>query len=139
MFEHTGGFTILVADDDPDDRLVADELLGEISFIQNVQTLEDGQALLDYLRKHGRFSNQTDWQRPDLILLDLYMPGKGGLETLAELKADPDLARIPVVVLTGSKSNRDIERAFALGARSYMLKPLTRQRVAVEFQAPARS
>lgn len=126
--------TVLIADDDPDDCVLASDVLREIEFVGDVRFVEDGDALLDYLRRRGRFSTESDWRRPDLILLDLYMPTKNGLEVLAELRADAELARIPVVVLTGSETGSDVERAYELGARSYLVKPLTHQRVIVGLQ-----
>lgn len=84
--------------------------------------LEDGEELTDYLFRRGRWAS-VDAPRPELILLDLNMPRKDGREALAEIKADPDLRRIPVVVLTTSSSPEDVRRAYSLGANSYVTKP----------------
>jgi CheY-like chemotaxis protein len=127
--------TVLVVDDDPDDRLLARDLLREVPAVRDVRLIEDGEELFDYLHRRGKFARMTGWRRPSVILVDLYMPKKNGFELLAELKADPVLASIPVVVLTGSDSGADVQRAYSLGARSYMVKPLTLQRVTIGLRS----
>jgi CheY-like chemotaxis protein len=84
----------------------------------------DGQDLLDYLRHEGRWTAE-DAPRPGIILLDLNMPKKDGREALAEIKADPRLRHIPVVVLTTSKAEEDVVRAYDLGVNSFIAKPVT--------------
>lgn len=114
--------TILLADDDADDRLLVQEAFEENHLINILETVEDGEELLDYLYQRDRF---FDAPRPNLILLDLNMPRKSGLEALREIKADVDLRRIPVIVLTTSKAEEDILRSYDLGVNSFIVKPVT--------------
>lgn len=114
--------TILLADDDADDRLLVQEAFEENHLINVLETVEDGEELLDYLYQRGRFFAAP---RPNLILLDLNMPRKSGLEALREIKADADLRRIPVIVLTTSKAEEDILRSYDLGVNSFIVKPVT--------------
>lgn len=114
---------ILMADDDADDREMARESFSESRLSNPLRFVEDGEQLLDYLHKRGRFGR--DAPRPGLILLDLNMPRMDGREALREIKKDPDLRMIPVVVLTTSKSEEDIVRSYDLGANSFITKPVT--------------
>jgi two-component system response regulator len=107
---------ILLADDDPDDRMLIREALQEGRLAQTLDSVEDGEELLGRLRDHAH-------QPPRLILLDLNMPRKDGREALREIKSDPKLRRIPVVVLTTSDSEDDIARMYDLGASSFIVKP----------------
>lgn len=116
---------ILMADDDADDRLLAKDALTECRLTNELHFVENGEELLDYLFRRGRYSQQVDSPRPGLILLDLNMPRKDGREALKEIKADPDLRKIPVVVLTTSKADTDIGRIYELGANSFISKPVT--------------
>ncbi len=114
--------TILIADDDPDDRETTKEAL-EANLVRNpVRFVEDGEALLDYLHQRGEHASA---QLPGLILLDLNMPRLDGREALAAIKADPRLRHIPIVVLTTSKAEQDIFRSYDLGASSVITKPVT--------------
>jgi two-component system, response regulator len=115
----------LMADDDPDDRLLINEAFQESLIANSIFFVEDGVELMDYLRHQNRFSNPVDAPTPDLILLDLNMPRKDGREALAEIKSDPHLRYIPVVVLTTSKAEEDIMRSYDIGAASYITKPVT--------------
>lgn len=116
--------TILVADDDPDDRDMTREAL-DANLVRNpVCFVEDGEAVLEYLNKTGRFAGEEK-ALPGLILLDLNMPKRDGRETLAALKADPRFRSIPVIVLTTSKAEEDIVRSYDLGASSFITKPVT--------------
>jgi CheY-like chemotaxis protein len=117
--------TILLADDDPDDRLMCQEALAESRLANELVTVSDGEELLEYLRRSGRYASGTPARRPGLILLDLNMPRKDGREALAEIKADPTLRSIPVVVLTTSKAEEDIYRSYDLGVNSFITKPVT--------------
>ncbi len=109
--------TILLADDDPDDRILIREAMEEGRLPHTLNCVEDGEQLLQRLR-------DGDHQPPpDLILLDLNMPRKDGREALREIKSDPRLRRIPVVVLTTSESDDDIHRTYDLGANSFIVKP----------------
>lgn len=114
-----------MADDDADDRLLAKDALTECRLTNELHFVENGEELLDYLFRRGRYSQQVDSPRPGLILLDLNMPRKDGREALKEIKADPDLRKIPVVVLTTSKADTDIGRIYELGANSFISKPVT--------------
>jgi CheY-like chemotaxis protein len=119
--------TILIAEDDPDDRLLAREALEENRLANAIVFVEDGEELLEYLRRIGRYSVEggKETSRPGLILLDLNMPRKDGREALREIKADPELRQIPIVVLTTSKSDEDIVRSYDLGVNSFITKPVS--------------
>jgi CheY-like chemotaxis protein len=114
--------TILIAEDDPDDQLLAREALDESRIANTVYFVDDGQELMDFLRQAGVY---CDAPRPDLILLDLNMPRKDGREALAEIKADPLLRSIPVVILTTTKANEEVLHAYNLGANSFVVKPVS--------------
>jgi two-component system, response regulator len=113
---------ILMADDDPDDRMLMKEALAEAMFPHSIHFVSDGAELLDYLNKRGRFGFEKTF-RPHLILLDLNMPKIDGREALAYIKADPGLKRIPVIILTTSVADEDIIRAYDLGVNSFICKP----------------
>jgi CheY-like chemotaxis protein len=117
---------ILMADDDADDRMLTKEALKESRVLNDLHFVEDGEELMDYLNRRGK---HVDAPRPGLILLDLNMPKKDGREALKEIKADPDLRRIPVVVMTTSKAEEDIFRSYDLGANSFITKPVTFDRL----------
>ena len=125
MSERGTAITILMADDDEDDRLMARAAFDRNRLANDLRFVTDGEELLDYLRHRGAFADPATSPRPGLILLDLNMPRKDGREALRELKADADLRRIPVVVLTTSKAEEDILRTYDLGANSYITKPVT--------------
>ncbi len=116
--------TILIADDDADDRMMASEALEESRLANDLRFVEDGEELLDYLYHRGKFTRAEDSPRPGLILLDLNMPRKDGREALREIKSDPALRSIPVVVLTTSKAEEDIYRTYDLGVNSFITKPV---------------
>ena len=117
--------TILLADDDPDDRKLTQDAFVENRLVNVLHCVEDGEELMEYLRRQGRYVDQKDAPLPGLILLDLNMPRKDGREALKEIKADPELRRIPIVVLTTSKAEEDILRTYDLGVNSYVTKPVT--------------
>lgn len=112
-----------MADDDPDDRLLVKEAFEENHLLNNLETVEDGEELMDFLYRRGEFSDTTI--TPGLILLDLNMPKKSGLEALKEIKSDERLRRLPVVILTTSKAEEDIVRSYDLGVNSFIVKPVT--------------
>lgn len=116
---------ILMADDDADDRLLAKDALTECRLSNDLHFVEDGEELLDYLTRRGKYTSLADAPRPGLILLDLNMPKKDGREALKEIRANPDLRKIPVVVLTTSKADTDIGRIYELGANSFISKPVS--------------
>jgi CheY-like chemotaxis protein len=115
---------LLLAEDDPDDCLLIRQALEKSRLSSDLRCVEDGEDLLDYLRHHGKFADPKQSPRPGLILLDLNMPRKDGREALREIKNDPKLRTIPIVVLTTSKSEEDVERAYNLGVNSYIIKPV---------------
>lgn len=117
--------TILMAEDDPDDRFLAREALEEARLANDLHFVHNGEALMDYLHKRGDYADLKDAPRPGLILLDLNMPRKDGREALQEIKADPSLRRIPIVILTTSKAEEDILRSYDLGVNAYITKPVT--------------
>lgn len=121
---NTRAITILIADDDPDDRLMAREALVQTHKSNRVFFVEDGEQLLDYLYGRGQFSTE-EHPTPDLILLDLNMPRKSGVEALKDIKSDDRLRHIPIVVLTTSKEEEDIYRSYDLGVNSFITKPVT--------------
>ncbi len=117
--------TILMADDDEDDRLMAKEALNEAKVVNDIRFVEDGEELLDYLYCRGKYENPADAPRPGLILLDLNMPKKDGREALKDIKSDPELIKIPIVILTTSKAEEDICRTYDLGVNSFVTKPVS--------------
>src|SRR5664280_1720670 len=117
--------TILLADDDEDDLQVVKEALQKNRLGNDIRTTGDGEELLDYLLRRGRYTNPSDSPRPGLILLDLNMPKKDGREALAEIKTSPDLRQIPIIVLTTSKAEEDVFRSYHLGVNSFITKPVT--------------
>ena len=125
MAKRNGPFSILMADDDADDCLLVREALRESGEPHALAIVRDGQQLLDYLRHRGEFEQSPSAPRPDLILLDLKMPRKDGREALSELKADPRLRSIPIVVLTTSTARDDIGFCYRMGVNSYVTKPST--------------
>ena len=116
---------ILMADDDADDRLLAKDALAECRLAGDLHFVENGEELVDYLQRRGKYTALNASARPGLILLDLNMPKKDGREALREIKADPDLRKIPVVVLTTSRADTDIGRVYELGANSFISKPVS--------------
>lgn len=117
--------TILLADDDPDDRKLTQDAFAENRLANVLHCVEDGEELLEYLHRRGKYRDLRNTPLPGLILLDLNMPRKDGREALKEIKADPELRRIPIVVLTTSKAEEDILRSYDLGVNSYVTKPVT--------------
>jgi CheY-like chemotaxis protein len=121
--------SFLMADDDPDDRLLTQRALREYRLMNGMMFVEDGQELMDYLRHQGKYSDPASSPRPGVILLDLNMPRKDGREALMEIKADPELRMIPVVVMTTSRAEEDVVRSYNLGVNGYVTKPVTFQRL----------
>ena len=117
--------TILLADDDEDDRLMTRDALRDARLHNDLRTVVDGVELMEYLKREGRFSDERESPRPGMILLDLNMPRMDGREALAAIKADPELRSIPVVVLTTSKAEEDVIRTYDLGVNSFITKPVT--------------
>ncbi len=118
--------TILMAEDDPDDRVLTREAMESAHVANDLRFVNDGQYLMDYLRREGDYAGPgVDAPMPGIILLDLNMPRMDGREALAEIKADPELKKIPVVVLTTSKAEEDIVKTYDLGVNSFITKPVT--------------
>jgi CheY-like chemotaxis protein len=119
--------TVLYADDDPEDRMLVKEAWVESRLANDLHFVEDGEELMDYLHRRGQYAHLADAPLPGMILLDLNMPRKDGREALQEIKADARLRLIPTVVLTTSKAEEDIFRAYNLGVNSFIVKPVTFQ------------
>jgi CheY-like chemotaxis protein len=116
---------ILIADDDPDDRMMTKEALEENYLLNELNFVVDGEDLMDYLYRRGKYSDPQKSPRPGLILLDLNMPKKDGREALKEIKSDPNLKSIPVIVLTTSKAEEDIVKTYNLGVNCFISKPVS--------------
>lgn len=112
---------VLLVEDNPGDVRLTQEALRDGRVLINLHVTRDGVEALEFLRREGRFSTSP---RPDLILLDLNLPRKSGREVLTEIKADEELKRIPVIVMTTSKAEQDIQRAYSLNANCYIAKPV---------------
>lgn len=123
MIRNLDSIDFLMADDDAEDRLLIEKALKKARLVNSLRFVEDGQELLDYLRHEGQYHDPASAPRPGIILLDLNMPRKDGRQALAEIKADPSLRSIPIVILTTSKAGEDIARSYDLGANSYITKP----------------
>jgi CheY-like chemotaxis protein len=117
--------TVLVADDDEDDRIFIRKAWAKDRSPEGLRFVEDGQELTDYLNHVGKYRDPALSPRPDMILLDLNMPRKDGREALMEIKANPDLRQIPIVVLTTSRDDEDVCGSYDLGANSFISKPLS--------------
>ena len=117
--------TILLADDDPDDRMLARDALVESRVANDLRFVVDGEELMEYLHREAKYEDPAESPWPGVILLDLNMPRKDGREALKEIKADPRLRRIPVVVLTTSKAEEDVFKTYDLGVSSFITKPIT--------------
>ena len=112
---------ILLVEDSPSDTELTIEALQEGKICNHLSIVEDGVQAMDFLRRKGSYAEAP---RPDLILLDLNLPRKDGREVLAEMKTDPNLRTIPVIVLTTSKADEDVLRAYSLHANCYIIKPV---------------
>ena len=112
---------VLLAEDNPGDVMLTKKALEQGKLANNLHVATDGVEALQFLRQEGEYSDEP---RPDLVLLDLNMPRKDGQDVLKELKDDPDLRRIPVVVLTSSESEEDIAKSYELNANAYLTKPV---------------
>ena len=125
MTEKGESIVILIADDDEDDRMMAQEALEEAKIANNLHFVENGEELLEYLLNQGDYADPVRFPRPGLILLDLNMPKMDGREALKEIKSNPLLRQIPVVVMTTSKAEEDIYRSYDLGVNSFVSKPVS--------------
>jgi chemotaxis family two-component system response regulator Rcp1 len=118
---NTHPFEVLLVEDNPGDVLLTQEALADAKLHVALSVVADGVEALDFLGRRGAYENAP---RPDLILLDLNLPRKDGREVLEEIKTDPALCRIPVVVLTTSQAEQDIVRTYTLHANAYVTKPV---------------
>ncbi len=126
MDRHKIPITILICDDDEDDRMLTQQALQEAHIANDLKFVEDGEELLDYLHQRGKYGGESGLApRPGLILLDLNMPKMDGRSALALIKADADLKEIPVVVLSTSSLDEDVVRSYKLGVNSFITKPVT--------------
>lgn len=116
---------ILIADDDVEDQQMTADALDESRLRNELHVVNNGEELMQYLRREGPFRDPASSPRPGLILLDLAMPKKDGREALAEIKRDPELRQIPVIIMTTSSAEEDICRSYDLGASSYVTKPIS--------------
>lgn len=114
---------LLMADDDPADCLLTEKALRKADITCPLYVVHDGAELMDYLKQRGDYTDPTAAPRPSLILLDLNMPNVNGTEFLAQLRDEPELNSIPVVILTTSDDEREIAASYALGANAYLVKP----------------
>jgi CheY-like chemotaxis protein len=119
-----GAVDILLVEDNPFDAELALVALKENRLANRVLHVEDGEEALDFLFCRGRFASRERRQPPKVVLLDLKLPKVGGLEVLRQLKADPDLRTVPIVVLTSSREDRDVVESYRLGVNSYIVKPV---------------
>ena len=115
---------ILLVEDSPEDYEATVRALRKAGLANPIFRCEDGDEALDFLHRRGRYADEAAAPRPGIILLDLNLPGTDGREVLTEVKADPALRSIPVVVLTTSSDERDIDRCYQAGANSYINKPV---------------
>jgi two-component system, response regulator len=116
--------TILMADDDADDRQLTQEAFAEARLTNDLRFVPDGKELMDYLKRRGKYKDPARSPRPAILLLDLNMPKKDGREALNEIKADPALRQIRVIILTTSKAEEDVQRAYDVSAASFITKPV---------------
>ncbi len=117
-----GNTLILIADDDPDDRMFLEQALRENGFRSEIRSVEDGEDLLDYLHQRGNYTPKTA-PYPSLLILDLNMPRVNGFQALKVIKESPKLQRLPVVVMSTSTADEDITRSYDLGVNSFIIKP----------------
>lgn len=117
-------FTILHVEDDPNDVLLVERAIKKANSPAVLRAVADGEMALAYLKGENSFADREQYPLPDLILLDLKMPRKSGLEVLSWIRQQPELKRLLVVVFTSSKHDQDINRAYELGANSYLVKPV---------------
>ena len=115
---------ILIADDDAEDTMLIRDALKESRLKNGIQSVEDGEELMQYLRNEGKYSNKKKYPTPGIVLLDLNMPKMDGREALKEIKADKNLRTIPIVILTTSKAEEDILKTYNLGVSSFITKPV---------------
>ncbi|GAA0533017.1 response regulator [Chitinophaga japonensis] len=120
-----GKFSILIAEDDADDRELLKAAFDEHDFDHNVKFVENGEELICYLKRKGAYADELQHPLPQIILMDLNMPKKDGREALKEIKTDHYLKSIPVIILTTSTEEKDVLNSYELGVNSFIIKPVT--------------
>jgi len=115
---------ILLVEDDPDHAELTIRALKDNNVLNEVYVVRDGQEALDFMYHRGKYTDKEKFSRPGLILLDIRLPKMDGLEVLKELKADPQLKSIPVIMLTTSERDEEIAESYGAGANSYVVKPV---------------
>lgn len=130
MTEAIRQVTVLMAEHDPDDRLLVGEAFRELRIERHLRFVDSSEQLLDYLHRRGEFSDDACFPWPDLILMYINMPGKDGEEALREIKSNPELRAVPVVVFSESTAQDDVATCYALGCNSYIVKPMSFERLA---------
>jgi len=128
MHRTSAPMTILIADDDADDRMFLEQAMRQIGYDQAIRFVEDGEELMDYLLRLGRY-NELNAPWPNMLILDLNMPRKNGFQALSEIKDNPKLRRLPVVVMTTSSAEEDILKTYNLGVNSFVTKPFNYNRL----------
>lgn len=116
---------ILLVEDNTDDALLIERAIRKANLKAPVHRVEDGEAACDYLAGTGRYADRTAHPLPTLVLLDIKLPKRSGLEVLRWLRSEPSLGRLVVVMLTSSQEHKDIDEAYARGANSYLVKPIS--------------
>ncbi|MBI4003533.1 MAG: response regulator [Candidatus Omnitrophica bacterium] len=127
--------TIMLVEDDDGHRLLIRENLRAGGVVNNLVEMADGQQAIDYLTRRGQYHDRTKFPKPGLILLDIKMPKADGFAVLERIKADPELRLIPVLMLTSTDDQLEVNRCYTLGANSYVVKPIRYE----EFQERIRA
>lgn len=120
--------TILIADDDADDRMFLEQAMRQIGYDQTILFVEDGEELMEYLLRMGHY-NELNAPWPNMLILDLNMPRKNGFQALSEIKDNPKLRWLPVIVMTTSSAEEDILKTYNLGVNSFVTKPFNYNRL----------
>jgi CheY-like chemotaxis protein len=126
---------ILLVEDDSNDILFVQRAFSKVNLSSSIRIVKDGDAAVDYLSGTGSYADREQYPLPALILLDLKLPRRSGIEILAWIRQQPGIRRIPVVVLTSSRENIDMERAYDLGVNSYLVKPVKFEDLAKMIEA----
>jgi CheY-like chemotaxis protein len=124
MLKNIASYTILLVEDDPNDVFLMQRAFRKANLANPIQVVQDGESAVLYLEGQEQYSDRALYPLPILMLLDLKLPRRSGLEVLEWLRQQPKLRRLPVVVLTSSREHVDVNRAYELGANSYLVKPV---------------
>lgn len=120
---------ILIVEDDPDDVVLLRRAFDRARFVNPIVVVSDGDAAVAYLAGEGEYADRTEYPLPELVLLDLKLPRRSGHEVLEWIRREAGMTGLPVVILTASRENADLARAYELGANSYLVKPATFKRL----------